>query len=60
MKLFLFIGDRAVRNEGGLVWPDASFTSVERVEAGVELAAGEPAIEGGAGIVEDLIPSSYQ
>jgi hypothetical protein len=29
---------------------------VERVEAGVELAAGEPAVEGGAGIVEDLVP----
>jgi hypothetical protein len=50
------IGDGAVVDERGLVGAASFDVPVERVEAGVELAAGEPAVEGGAGIVENLVP----
>jgi hypothetical protein len=55
-KRFELIGDGAVVNERGLVGVASFDVPVERVEAAVELAAGEPAVEGGAGIVEDLVP----
>src|SRR5947207_529410 len=55
-KRFDLIADGAVVNERGLVGAAGFDVPVERVEAGVELAAGEPAVEGGAGIVEDLVP----
>ena len=55
-KRFDLIADGAVVNERGLVGAAGFDVPVERVEAGVELAASEPAVEGGAGIVEDLVP----
>src|SRR5262249_2764284 len=49
-------GDGAVVPERALLAAPAVHVQVERVVAGVHLAAGEPAVEGLARIVEDTVP----
>src|SRR5262249_12556871 len=51
-------GDGAVVHERALLAAPAIDVQVERVVAGVQLAAGEPAVEGLARIVEHTVPGS--
>lgn len=50
------IGDGAVINERGLIGAAGFYMEVERVIAGVELTAAEPAIKRRTGVVENCVP----
>ena len=60
-EALLGTGDRRIVDQRRLVGPVVSWSTVhmpvERIVAGIELAAGKPAIEGRVGRVEHLVPA---
>ena len=54
--LALRLGDGAVVDDGDLVAAAGLDVAVDGVIAGIQHAAGEPAVEGGPGVIQDLVP----